>query len=51
MMKLLAAKKEDLFAIMQIIQQAQSYLAMQNIEQWQNGYPNEKVILKDIKNN
>ena len=35
MMKLLAAKKEDLFAIMQIIEQAQSYLAVQNIEQWQ----------------
>ena len=51
MMKLLAAKKEDLFAIMQIIEQAQSYLAVQNIEQWQNGYTNEKVILKDIRNN
>ena len=50
MMKLITAKKEDLFAIMQIIEQAQSYLAMQNIEQWQNGYPNEKVLLKDLKN-
>ena len=49
-MKLITAKKEDLFAIMQIIEQAQSYLAMQNIEQWQNGYPNEKVLLKDLKN-
>ena len=50
MMKFLTAKKEDLFAILQIIEQAQSYLAGQNIEQWQNGYPNENVILKDLKN-
>ena len=50
MMKLLTAKKEDLFAIMRIIEQAQSYLAVQNIEQWQNGYPNELAILKDILN-
>ena len=51
MMKLLKAKKEDLFTIMQIIEQAQTYLATQDIEQWQNGYPNEKAILKDLKNN
>mgnify|MGYP003746908571 FL=1 len=50
-MKLRTAKKKDLFAIMQIIKQAQAYLATQDIEQWQNGYPNEKVILKDLKNN
>jgi hypothetical protein len=50
-MKLLKAKKEDLFTIMQIIEQAQTYLATQDIEQWQNGYPNEKAILKDLKNN
>jgi len=51
MMKFLTAKKEDLFAIMQIIKQAQTYLATQDIEQWQNGYPNKKAILKDLKNN
>jgi ribosomal protein S18 acetylase RimI-like enzyme len=35
---------------MHIIGQAQAYLASQHIEQWQNGYPNESAILKDIKN-
>ena len=50
-MKFIRAKKKDLSEIMQIIEQAQAYLASQDIEQWQNGYPNEAVILKDVKNN
>ena len=50
-MKFLTAKKEDLYRIMQIIAEAQAYLAAQDIEQWQNGYPNEQAILKDILNN
>ena len=36
---------------MQIIAEAQAYLATQHIEQWQNGYPNEKSILNDLENN
>ena len=36
---------------MEIIEQAQAYLAMQNIDQWQNGYPNEEAILKDVLTN
>ena len=36
---------------MQLIGEAQAYLAAQDIEQWQNGYPNEQAILKDILNN
>ena len=51
MMKFVLAKKEDLSEIMPIIEQAQAYLASQAIEQWQNGYPNEATILKDVKNN
>ncbi|MDG1309979.1 MAG: GNAT family N-acetyltransferase [Flavobacteriaceae bacterium] len=50
-MKLLLAKKGDLSEIMKLIEQAQAYLAAQHIEQWQNGYPNEQAILKDILNN
>jgi len=49
-MKFICAKKKDLSEIMHIIGQAQAYLASQHIEQWQNGYPNETAILKDIKN-
>ncbi len=49
-MKFICAKKKDLSEIMHIIGQAQAYLASQHIEQWQNGYPNESAILKDIKN-
>tara|TARA_Y100000385_G_C12786803_1_gene505909 strand:- start:105 stop:620 length:516 start_codon:yes stop_codon:yes gene_type:complete len=51
MMKFQTAKNEDIPLIMKIIEQAQTYLAEQQIEQWQNGYPNEKVILKDLNNN
>ncbi len=50
-MTFLRAKKEDLVQTMQIIAEAQAYLATQNIDQWQNGYPNEKALLKDIQNN
>ena len=50
MMRILPAKKENLALIMQLIGDAQAYLASQHIEQWQNGYPNEQAILKDILN-
>ena len=41
----------DLPAIMDIIHYAQRYLASLNIDQWQDGYPNEAQILNDIFNN
>ena len=50
-MKFLNATKEDLAQTLQIIAEAQAYLATQHIEQWQNGYPNEKIILNDLENN
>ena len=50
-MKFLNAIKEDLPQTLQIIAEAQAYLATQQIEQWQNGYPNKKVILNDLENN
>ncbi len=42
--------KSDIPKIMSIIKQAQAYFKEQNIDQWQNGYPNEEVINNDIKN-
>ncbi|NQX84554.1 MAG: GNAT family N-acetyltransferase [Flavobacteriaceae bacterium] len=44
------ATLDDLPAIMDIIQYAQRYLAHLNIDQWQDGYPNEAAILNDISN-
>jgi predicted GNAT family acetyltransferase len=37
--------------IMIIIEEAKTYLASQNIDQWQNGYPNAEQVANDIKNN
>lgn len=42
------ATKEDALAILDIIVQAQSYFKQNNIDQWQNGYPNMDSILNDI---
>ena len=36
---------------MKIIGEAQKFLARRKIDQWQNGYPNEEAIIKDITNN
>ncbi len=45
------AKQNDLENIMKIIHQAQDSLKSQNIDQWQNNYPNNDVIKKDINSN
>ena len=50
MMTFLPTKEGDLSSVLKIIEEAQAYLKMQNIDQWQNGYPNEKTILKDVFN-
>lgn len=42
---------EDIKDIMEIIKLAQNNLKAQNIDQWQNGYPNENTIKYDILNN
>ena len=41
---------EDIERVMEIIKQAQQYFKEKGINQWQNGYPNAKVIENDIKN-
>lgn len=43
------AELTNLPGIMEIIAQAQEYLRVTGIDQWQNGYPNEDVIRKDIE--
>jgi hypothetical protein len=49
-MNLVKATKKDLTSIMAIIGDAQEYLKEQNIDQWQNDYPNTDIIINDILN-
>lgn len=49
-MKFITTKKDNLNSIMAIVNDAQNYLASLNIDQWQDGYPDEEVILNDISN-
>ena len=50
-MKIRLSKIEDTPKIMEIINDAKTYLASLKIDQWQNGYPNVTQIENDIKNN
>lgn len=43
------SRVEDVSCIMSIINQAQYYLKSQNIDQWQNNYPDAETIHSDIK--
>lgn len=45
------ATQQDILQMMAIVKDAQHLLASQDIPQWQNGYPNEKVLLNDIEKN
>jgi GNAT superfamily N-acetyltransferase len=49
-MDFLLSQKEDLHSIMNIVGDAQSFLASLEIDQWQDGYPDEDIILNDISN-
>lgn len=49
-MKFRRATVEDVKYIINIIAQAQKYFKERKIDQWQNGYPNEEVIARDIYN-
>ena len=42
--------KSDVSKIMEIVKQAQEYFKKNNIDQWQNNYPNDEVINNDINN-
>jgi len=41
---------KDIQNILAIIEEAKIFLKEQGVNQWQNGYPNEEVIVEDIKN-
>jgi len=41
-------KENDVKRMMDIVEQAQEYMRMQGIDQWQNGYPNEEAFKMDI---
>lgn len=43
--------EKDINSVMKIINEAKYILKRNNIDQWQNGYPNEEVILRDIEKN
>ena len=47
-MKIRLSKTGDIPEIMIIIDDAKTYLASQNIDQWQNGYPNSEQVENDI---
>ncbi|MBQ7821510.1 MAG: GNAT family N-acetyltransferase [Clostridia bacterium] len=49
MIKIKRASLDDIDAIMPVIKNAQEYLAAQNIDQWQNDFPNRGVVENDIK--
>ena len=44
------AKRADLKKIMMIVNDAKAYLKANGVDQWQDGYPDETVILEDIEN-
>jgi ribosomal protein S18 acetylase RimI-like enzyme len=48
-MKIRLSTTNDVIKIMQIIDDAKTYLASLNIDQWQNGYPNAEQVENDIK--
>ncbi|MGL5633965.1 MAG: GNAT family N-acetyltransferase [Sarcina sp.] len=49
-MKFRKATIKDIMRIMNIIDEAKKSLKNNNVDQWQNGYPNEETIEQDIKN-
>ncbi|MDG1475817.1 MAG: GNAT family N-acetyltransferase [Vicingaceae bacterium] len=50
-MNLQKSNIENIPRIMEIVKDAQSYLARLNIDQWQDGYPDQNQIELDIKQN
>ena len=43
-------KTTDIPRVMEIINQAKQYFKENDIDQWQDGYPNNMTIQEDIKN-
>lgn len=49
-MQIRLANPNDLPHIMDIIHEAQAYLAHKKVDQWQNGYPSQNIMQQDIDN-
>lgn len=49
-MKIIPATPNDLNDILEAIRSAQGYLKKQHIDQWQDDYPNEHILIRDIQN-
>lgn len=49
-MEIIRSDSSHIPGILKIIDDAKCYLASKNIDQWQNGYPNEEQIRNDITN-
>lgn len=47
-MKIRKAQYNDIDCMMLLFKQAQKYFKVNNIDQWQNNYPNPDVLKKDI---
>lgn len=50
-MKIRKSTCTDVKDIMVLVHQAQNYFKENNIDQWQDGYPNSETILDDYINN
>lgn len=44
-----ATQESDIPIILQIVRQAQEYFKNNDINQWQNGYPNQEIFMHDLK--
>ena len=44
------ANKNDIKDIMKVVASAQTFLKEEGVDQWQNNYPNEEVLIRDINN-
>ncbi len=42
------ATKEDLEEVLQLYRQAAEFLKKHNVDQWQNGYPNQQTFFDDL---
>ena len=43
------AEEKDMVRVITLINQAKQFLAQQNVDQWQNGYPNAASIQEDLQ--
>ncbi len=49
-MEIRISTTDDVNHILELISQGKEYMKANNIDQWQNGYPNKETILNDISN-